>query len=112
MTLTDEHIEILQKVREYMEKNSWNGYICTSIESVLLSRFRVDRLSDHYRAKWLHKLLTHAITDAIDGYGTVFSYLRNTVPGREEMPLHEEGDLSPLARMAWLDKMIESRTIA
>jgi hypothetical protein len=42
----------------------------------------------------------------------VYVYLANVVPDFNKLPSHVQDYYTVLARIAWLDKMIETRTIA
>lgn len=113
MILNDEHIEILSDVRAgRISDEELSRYICINITSVISNRYHVEEVEDSVEAMRLATPLLNAIRESLDDNSTMFIYLRRTIPDYERLPIEVQDDFADLARLAWLDKMIESRTIA
>jgi hypothetical protein len=112
MKLNNEHIVILQKAREHI-RSGGTEYICVAIEHVLLI---LDAKEDSVAQRGLCEELTSAIQCAL-GASTMLIYLRANVPNwryrysLDRYSLEHERSFAYLARLAWLDKIIETREI-
>jgi hypothetical protein len=108
MKLNNEHIVILEKAREYI-RSGVTEYICVAIEHVLLILDAKEGVPVAQRG--LYEELTSAIQCAL-GASTMMIYLRANVPNwRYRYSLEHERSFAYLARLAWLDKIIETREI-
>jgi hypothetical protein len=112
MILTDVHVELLKGIRPKIERALGSAYICVLLEYAVLERYQVDEFEDDPEAMQIYTDLTTAIREALDEYATVYVYLANVVPDFNKLPSHVQDYYTVLARIAWLDKMIETRTIA
>jgi len=111
MILQDVHVEMLSGLQRKIESNRGSSYICVLLEYAILERFQVDAFEDSQEAMQTYEEMTAAIREALSYYSTVFIYLHNVVPGFHKLDEVTKENFAALARIAWLDKMIESRTI-
>lgn len=121
MNLNDEHIELLKQVRERMFKDVEDGsyikrpYICWNIwlvsneledvpqYTVFAALVEEDKNEDV-------RILIAAIESAINDNCTFSNWLDNQV---QDIGLYTHKESAyVLGRLAWLDKMIETRVIA
>ncbi len=112
MILTDEQLSIIHEVRAELSEQNEFGYICCSIENVINQRFDVEVLEDASGALEAFNEFTDSIRVALKRHSTVFVYLRHEVRGFRDLPINVQNEQADLARLAWLDRMIETRTIA
>jgi hypothetical protein len=108
MKLTDEHIEILKTVRSIMwnEDKPVSQYICVNVRALVGGPWS-NRFGENYP---LYAELMSAIMGALYPYSSIYVYLRHNVPGFKGLPSQRR--LAYMARLAWLDRMIETREIA
>lgn len=111
MILSDAHIELLKQIRPKIEESTGHSYICVAFEFAALDYFEVEQLEDDQEAYFVVRELTNAIHDSLGGKATMLGYLLNHIWGFDQLPMQEKRDLSNLARLAWIDKMLETRTI-
>jgi hypothetical protein len=111
MKLQEHHLEIIRQVKKDMLRDAEvdnsiakiSFYICSNVYRVAL-----DWADEEYRAvRWADEI-TDAISKALAGATTMASYIRYNVPGHY---VDSATKFSVLARLAWLDKMLESHEI-
>lgn len=116
MRLTRAQISVLKQVRDMMQDGEGTQYICVNIQKVIAKRFRTEDVTEHLIAMKMSDSLCDAITKGLNADGnlnnTVFGYLRKHVPGFSSNPRRVQMYHAQLARLAWLDKMIETKKIA
>lgn len=118
MDLNDNHIEILTTVRARMENITIKDsrFICNNIETLGFQRFDIDprnrdceelldELDPSYRE------LIEGISVVLYPNGTVLNYIRDEVRGFDELDDDVQQNYALMARLAWLDRMIETRKI-
>jgi hypothetical protein len=111
MILTDEHIDILTEVRRVMDISDSIPFICHNIEVVIQDRCKVKKVEHSSEANRLYMELTDAILDELGGSPTLYMFLRRKVSGFYGETTQRQARLVWMARLAWLDKMIATRTI-
>lgn len=123
MNLTDQQIEILKDVRAYMNGTLRpSPFICVNIQHHALgslaaasdeSNYRFPMTHAEFKEKFpVHYELIGAIEKALHHYTTLTAYMLRAVPGFEALNNNKKIALSDMARLAWLDRMIETRVIA
>jgi hypothetical protein len=112
MILSDMDVELLAWCKPKIENAQGHSYICVLLEYAILEKFNVTDLADSTEALRHYLRLTTAITKALGQRTTVFMYLSYQVDGFLDLPSSKRVQLCALARMAWIDKMIETRTMA
>jgi hypothetical protein len=112
MILDDVHVELLDGFQEEIAASALSSYICLMLECAIIARYDVDEFDDSPVAMQIFEDMTNAIHEALDGHLTVYVYLQNVVPGFSHLDSETRHNFAALARIAWLDKMIETRTIA
>ncbi len=115
MWLNDEQLSVIKEVRTRMgDKNLVPRFICALIGIVLRERVRAGVLSAD-SAGTIKNQLSSAITSGIGGMVTFGGFMIASCPVLRKM---HDGDWDVydnaihLARMAWLDKILETREIA
>ena len=121
LELNEQHIEILTEARENL-RDRWEGdktagseYICVQLLQILGRRNGIDDIKNPQdlpmNARLLFFELEGAISQALDHKSSVGIYinrLKMNIAG-ERTPYSY---LAPLARLAWLDRMLETKVIA
>jgi len=116
MKLNDDHISILMQVHNMMHAALWgvpgpSRFICVNITRVLEGRYGDEWQEIFPHLGLLRDQLTSAIDIAIGGRSTMCIYLRHVVPGFSRLSGWQQEDLTRLARVAWLRRMIDTREI-
>jgi hypothetical protein len=111
MILSDMEVELLAWCKPKIEHAHGHSYICIWLEYAILDKFQIEDLGDSEEALLIYHSLTAAISDAIDNKTTVLEYLGSRVDGFRDLDSKQKIEMCRLARMAWIDKMIETRTI-
>jgi hypothetical protein len=120
LNLNETHIELLKKVRERMMVDAKNGmhlarpYLCWNILSIGegLSNIPRGRLFNELILETSEdiRMLIEAIESAIDGHCTFCGWFASEV---DILGLNiSYSQAKTMGRLAWLDKMIETRVIA
>jgi hypothetical protein len=115
MKLNDRHIEVIEKVRAAMTDDAqyaFSSYICVQIDDITLPR---KRPTADGALEMRNELIT-AVEDALvvgpdKSFATMYGYIFCEVPGFKNLHRDEVAVYARQARLAWLDKMIESREI-
>jgi hypothetical protein len=118
--LNEQHIELLKKVRARMMEDAGNAmhfarpYLCWNILFIGegLEGIPRGKLFDEIvpEAKEDVKMLIEAIESAIDGHCTFCGWFASEVDSLGLHISYSQGET--MGRLAWLDKMIETRVIA
>lgn len=124
MELNEQHIEILSEVREKLrarlkesspDQSDGSEYICVQVLRAIGRRHGIEKatFTSHLpvQAQFLFQEFSGAITHALDNSTSVGVYinrLKLKVVGMESTFTK----LGPLARLAWLDRMIETKVLA
>lgn len=122
LELSEQHLEILREVRENLRtrladpdanRSDGSEYICVQILRLLGRRNGVELAK---RSKFLspegrlqYQEITKAIGNALEQSGSVGIYLNQL---ELNISVWHRFDIAPVARLAWLDRMIETRVIA
>ena len=116
MRLTRAQISVLKQVRDMMQDGEGTQYICVNIQKVIAKRFRTEDVTEHRSAMKMSDSLCNAISAGLNNppksFETVFVYIRNNVPDIKRNPIEVQRGYAHMARLAWLDKMIETKKIA
>lgn len=120
LELTEEQLEVMAVVRENLVARARGAYgkgsefICNQVSNIIAAKegkedyARWSELSDESKEKI--KILRDAIRDAMDGADTVNEYLSVNVPNLSDIAIFS--GFSTLARLAWLDRMLETKVVA
>lgn len=112
MILDDMHIELLEGCKPKIERATGHSYICVWLEYAISEKFDIEKSHDSVVAMTMYNQLTSAINDSLEEASTVHSYLSARVAGFSCLSAKKRVEFCALARMAWIDKMVETRTIA
>jgi hypothetical protein len=120
LNLNDTHIDLLKKVRARMLEDAENGtnlvrpYLCWNILFISegLQGIPLGKLFDELvlEANEDVKLLIEAVESAIDGHCTFCNWFDSEVDNLGLRISYSQAEA--MGRLAWLDKMIETRVIA
>ena len=115
MRLTRAQISVLKQVRDLMQDGEASPYMCVNIQKVIAKRFRTEGVTKHRIAMKMSDSLCNAIAAGLNNppkdFETVFVYIRNNVPDIKRNPVEVQRWYAHMARLAWLDKMIETKKI-
>jgi hypothetical protein len=119
LNLNDTHIELLKKVRARMLEDAENGmhlarpFLCWNILFISEGLNGIPRgsLFDELvlEAKEDVKLLIEAVENAIDGHCTFCNWFDSEVNNLDLQIIYSQAET--MGRLAWLDKMLETRRI-
>jgi hypothetical protein len=112
MILSDMEVELLAWCKPKIEHAHGHSYICIWLDYALQDKFQIEDLGDSQEALMIYHNLTAAISEALGNRTTVCMYLSSHVDGFLDLDSRQKIEMCRLARMAWIDKMIETRTIA
>lgn len=110
MKLNDTHIEVLTLVREwFLTGRNYTYYLCTNIDHALnfISQEKKWSVEEH---EALTYQFAKAINVALLGRPTLMSYLYHYVPNVDVCSIGAY-NIGWLSRVAWLDRMIETREL-
>lgn len=113
MQLNDQQIELLKTVRLQMDDPTTfaSTFICVNV----INLFRTNNGTEQNPTEETGPLyvdITKAVMAALKPASSVFIYIRKEVSDFADLPIKTQDYYSRLARLAWLDRMIETRTIA
>src|SRR5579859_113726 len=120
MKLNQEGIELIRKVRDRMEKSQGTGlgansFICWNLVFVASDYPVIDRKSLPERIEELGGVCEEiwlAIRDALEGTGMMETYIyQQFAKAGTSITTGAAYDYAKLARMAWLDRIIETGVI-
>lgn len=113
MKLTQQQHDILLEVRRRMNapQECASEYICCNIDRVIAEEFDIVSVKDSVAAREKFEPFKQAMSEALNGYSTMFVYLRRTVPGFYDMSIVTQDEFTHRARLAWLDKIVETGRI-
>lgn len=111
MKLNAEHLEILAVVRSNLKSGFGSKYICCQIDDTIANKFRVESVEDDDDALKMAHRFKDAVHSRLSDQSTLFIYMRRTIPGFQHMDLDVQANYTQLARIAWVDKMIEAHEI-
>jgi hypothetical protein len=112
MILSDMEVELLAWCKPKIERAHGHSYICVWLDYALQDKFQIEDLADSQEALLIYHKLTTAIIKALGNLPTVFMYLSSRVDVFLDMDSKQKIEMCRLARMAWIDKMVATRTIA
>lgn len=113
MNLTQEQHQVMLEVhrRMSMPQECASQYICCNIDRVIAEGFDVVSVKESVAAQEKFEPFKQAISAALNGYSTMFVYLRRTIPGFYDRSILDQEVLTHLSRLAWLDKILETGRI-
>ena len=118
MKLTQEGIDLITKVRDHMYESECRGatsFICWNLVFEASGNRKVDTRSLLDRMDEVGGVcreIWQAIGDALDGTGIMETYVsREFAKVGTRIPSHKPYELPTPARLAWLDRIIETGEI-
>lgn len=118
MKLTQEGIDLIAKVRDRMYESECRGaesFICWNLVFEASGNRKVDTRSLPDRMDEVGGIcckIWHAIGDALDGTGIMETYIyREFAKVGAKITSQKSYELAKLARLAWLDRIIETGEI-
>ena len=124
MELNEYHLELLTEVREKLRarllienpiESDGSEYICVQVLRAIGRRHGVENAmlttQIPHQGQLVFQEMTGAITKAIDHASSVGLYI-NRLNIKNDSIKSTFANLGPLARLAWLDRMLETKVIA
>jgi hypothetical protein len=120
LELEGELLEIMTEVRDRMKAGIGSDYICIQAHKVIAERYGVQDVVNSNdlpaKAQLTFREIESAILHSIEGNYSVGEYLRQLETSNGKLNVGSFAviydEIAPLARLAWLDRMIEIEVIA
>lgn len=121
LELNEEQLEIMVAIRENLqeklrgEPNKGSEFICNQVNRVIAAKEGKSEFESHRNNLSIEgqvkiNALRDAIKEAMNGAETLNEYLSVTVPNISDTAIFNS--FATLGRLAWLDRMLETKVLA